>query len=76
MICAAVILNSAVYRNYNYGAFNSYISYCLAVAVIGFIAELVIMILYIAGVSNRWSTNAVCSILVSANLLTLSLSLA
>ncbi|KAF6039390.1 hypothetical protein EB796_002296 [Bugula neritina] len=63
MICAAVILNSAVYRNYNYGGFNSYISYCLAVAVIGFIAELVIMILYIAGVSNRWSTNAVCSIL-------------
>ncbi|XP_067939236.1 uncharacterized protein [Watersipora subatra] len=57
LVCSAIIVNE--YKSSS----NPSVDYCLAVAVIGFIAELVIFILYVVGLNKRWADNAVCGIL-------------
>ena len=61
LVCAAILIDywDGIYS-------NSYFDYALAASVIGFVTELLILILYLSGINKKWSTNAACGILVSS----------
>ena len=67
LICAAIIVSGLRYHNnlyYRYGYLNNELNYCLAMAVIGLVSELVFFILYLVG-ATRSCTGQAFAIIVS-----------